>query len=127
MENLSYSRQSVKGIEILISLGEFEGGDYIKRKIMVGVLILTILSLIGCGTIPREANEKTEVKIEDVIITNPDTTYYTIREGVPFSCDDTILICGYNEYRCINTSMEYNEEYGKYTCVIEFKKIVDND
>lgn len=94
---------------------------------MVGVLILTILSLVGCGTIPGEANEKTEVNIEDVIITNPDTTYYTICEGVSFPCDDTILICGYNEYRCINTSMEYNEESGKYTCVIEFKKIIDND
>lgn len=109
-------------------MGEFGGGDYIKKKIVVSVLILTILSLVGCGTIPREANKnKTEVKIEDVRITNPDTTYYTIRDGVSFPCDDAILICGYNEYKCINTTMEYDEESGKYICVIEFKKIIDKD
>lgn len=95
---------------------------------MANVLILTILSLVGCGTIPREANEnKTEVKIEDVRITNPDTTYYAIRDGVSFPSDDVILICGYNEYKCINTTMKYDEESGKYICVIEFKKIIDKD
>lgn len=115
----------IRGNRFLILLGEFGGGDYIKKKITVGVLVLTILSLVSCGKIPKENKE--EIKIEDVRITNPDTTYYTIRDGVSFPSSDAILICGYNEYRCINTTMEYDEDSGKYICVIEFKKIIDND
>lgn len=91
---------------------------------MIGTLILMISSLVGCGKIPKENNNE-EAKNEDVMVTNPDTTYYTRRGDTLYPCNDAILLCGYNEYRCINTSTEYDEESGKYICIVEFKKIID--
>ena len=85
-----------------------------------------ILLLSGCGQIPRE--NKTEVKPDNIIISNPNTTYYTKTEdNTLYSSSDAIVICGYNEYKCINTSIEYNEESGKYICIVEFNKIIAND
>ena len=85
-----------------------------------------MLLLVGCGQIPRE--NKTDVKPDDIIISNPDTTYYTKTEDKTlYPSSDAIVICGYNEYKCINTSIKNDEESGKYICVIEFNKIIDND
>lgn len=100
---------------------QFGGGDCIKRNIIIGsILVLMIFILVGCMvSCGQSKNEnQTEVKTEDVVISNPTGRYM---------CDDAIVILSNNGYRCTNTSMEYDEESGKYICVIEFKKIIEND
>lgn len=78
----------------------------------------------GCGQTPRE--NKIEIRPDNIIVSNPDTTYYTKTEdGTLYSSSDAIVVCGYNKYKCINTSIEYDEESGKYICVVEFKKIIE--
>lgn len=96
---------------------QFGGGDCIKRSIIIGsILVLMIFILVGCMVSCGQS--KNENRTEDVVISNPTGRYM---------CDDAIVILSNNGYRCTNTSMEYDEESGKYICVIEFKKIIEND
>lgn len=82
-----------------------------------------ILLLVGCS---QTSNKNKEVKIEDVVINNPNDTYYIkAPDKKMYPSDDAILITAYNSYKCVNTSMEYDEESGKYICIIEFKKIIE--
>lgn len=82
-----------------------------------------ILLLVGCS---QTSHENKEVKIEDVVINNPNNTYYIkTQDEKMYPSDDAILITAYNSYKCVNTSMKYDEESGKYICVIEFKKNIE--
>ena len=92
---------------------------------MTFIQLQTTLLLAGCGQKPRE--NKTEVIVDDIIITNPNPAYYTRQDNTLYPSNDALVICGYNEYKCINATMEYDEESGKYICIIEFKKIIDNE
>ena len=58
------------------------------------ILIFAILLLSGCRQTSRE--NKTEVKVDDIIITNPDTIYYTNQDGTLYPSSDAIVVCGYN-------------------------------
>lgn len=87
------------------------------------MIIATIFTLTGCGS--KEDNKEV-LKVEDVFVSQPDGTYYRKdSNGNIHSSDDAILISSYNDYQCISTNTEFDEETGKYTCTIEFKKIIE--
>jgi hypothetical protein len=65
-----------------------------------------IFLLAGCDS---------ENNIEDIEISQPHNTY----------SDDAILIKSHNNFQCIDTNIEYDEELGVYTCTVKFKKIID--
>lgn len=80
---------------------------------------------MGCGN--KQEDNFQKIKIDDIVIANPDTTYYSRgQDGEFYACDDTILITSNNKYKCIDTNIEWNEELGIYTCTIKFKKIIEN-
>lgn len=89
-----------------------------KRIIVMSMMIVAIFTLVGCSN--KEDNKEV---LEDVFISQPDNTYYrTDKNGNIYSSDDAILITIYNDYQCIDTNIEFDEETGKYTCTIELKK-----
>lgn len=94
-----------------------------KRIIVMSMIIATIFTLVGCG---NKEDNKEVLKVEDVFISQPDNTYYRKdKNGNLHSSNDAILISTYNDYQCVDTNIEFDEETGKYTCTIEFKKIIE--
>ena len=93
-------------------MGEFGGGENTKKKILICSIICIFLLLSGCGS--KQKDNKIE-EIEDIRIS---------QQNNYIDCDDAILIKGFNDYQCVDTSLSYNEETGVYQCVIEFKKII---
>lgn len=96
-----------------------------KRIIVISMIIATIFTLVGCSDSGKEDNQEI-LKVEDVFISQPNNTYCRKdSNGTLHSSDDAILISSYNDYQCISTNTEFDEETGKYTCTVEFKKIIE--
>lgn len=93
-----------------------------RKKILIAFMfIVTLMHLVGCGNKDRE-----DVKLKDVIIRPSTFTHYQEdKNGKAHVCDDAILVCGFNGYECVDAKIEYDEETGKYTCTIEFKRIIE--
>jgi hypothetical protein len=68
--------------------------------------------LVGCNN--EKSNSESE-PIKDIEISQPSG----------YKGSDAILIRSLNNFKCIDTSVEYNEELGVYTCTVKFKKIID--
>jgi hypothetical protein len=79
--------------------------------------------LAGCG---REESKSESAYIEDVKISQESYVYYRDdNSGHIYKCTDAILISSVNDFKCIDTDIEYDEELGVYTCTVKFKKIID--
>ena len=84
------------------------------------ILMIAILLLSGCGS-----NNQNEEKVDDVLIRQNSSTSYFNYDDKTYACRDSIIVGGFNGYRCVDTKLEYDEETKTYTCTIQYKKIIE--
>lgn len=108
----------------------------IKSLLCIVLTSLFLIQLTGCVSLNTNSETETteiveentntvEENIPDVkVIQENNVHYIKADDGQTYGTNEGILVLGFNNYRCVDTNLEYNEETDTYTCTVEYKRII---